>query len=84
VHARAAEAEELAPIDLTALDANRTLSRRHAAMTVRNDGVYLWEPKVTRNGTFVNGQPLTTTNEVRLQNGDVIRFGLVETVFQDD
>jgi CRP/FNR family transcriptional regulator, cyclic AMP receptor protein len=72
------------PVDLTALDTNRTLSRRHAAITVRDDGVYLCEPKATRNGTFVNGQRVTPAEEVRLRNGDVIQFGLVETVFQDD
>lgn len=35
----------------------------------------------TRNGTFVNGERIKTGVEVKLNDGDRLRFGLVETVF---
>jgi cyclic nucleotide-binding protein/FHA domain-containing protein len=68
-------------IDLSELDADRTLSRRHAHLIRRGDEVYLRAVKEARNGTFVNGRRVDAT-EVRLNEGDRISFGLVETVFR--
>ena len=68
-------------IDLTSLDAERTLSRRHATLAKRDGAVYLSEPKATRNGTFVNGDRIATGVAVKLKDGDQVRFGVVETVF---
>jgi hypothetical protein len=68
-------------VNLTSLDTERTLSRRHATITGRDDGLYLCESSATRNGTFVNGRRITTGVEVKLTNGDEVRFGLIETVF---
>ncbi len=69
-------------VDLTPLDTERTLSRRHARVHWREDGVYVREETAARNGTFVNGRRLGPGEEVRLQDTDRVRFGLVETVFR--
>ena len=69
-------------VDLTKLDTERTLSRRHARVHWRDDGVYVQEETAARNGTFVNGRRLGPGEEVRLQDTDRVRFGLVETVFR--
>jgi hypothetical protein len=68
-------------IDITPLDAERTLSRRHAKIVARAGGYFVREEIGTRNGTFVNGDRLQTGVDVKLSNGDKLRFGLVETVF---
>ena len=69
-------------VDLTALDTERTLSRRHARVHWKDDGVYVREETAARNGTFVNGRRLGAGEEVKLQDTDRVRFGLVETVFR--
>jgi hypothetical protein len=73
----------LAPaIDLTSLDTKRTLSRRHARILLKEGAHYLREEIGTVNGTFVNGSRLDKGTEVRLNDNDKVRFGLVETVFR--
>jgi hypothetical protein len=73
----------LAPdINLTDVDADRTLSRRHARILEREGGFLLREEMGTRNGTFINGVRVKTGVEVPLSDGDAVRFGLVETVFR--
>jgi CRP-like cAMP-binding protein len=69
-------------IDLTSLDGQRTLSRRHAKILSRDGDYYLREEMGVRNGTFVNGERLQTGVEMKLSDGDRIRFGLIETVFE--
>jgi CRP-like cAMP-binding protein len=69
-------------VDLTSLDADRTLSRRHATIAARDGAIYLCESTATRNGTFVNGSRIATGVEVKLNDGDKVMFGLVETQFQ--
>src|SRR5262249_18636668 len=69
-------------IDITPLDAERTLSRRHAKIIHRDGEYYVREEIGTRNGTFVNGERVQTGVDVKLSNGDKLRFGLVETVFE--
>lgn len=69
-------------LDLSEVDPERTLSRRHAKIFRREGEFYLREDMGTRNGTFVNGERLATGVEVRLRDGDRVRFGLVETVFE--
>lgn len=51
---------------------DRTLTRRHAAVTVTQDTVLL-EDQDSRNGTFKSGERLT--GPVSLQIGDVVTFG---------
>jgi CRP-like cAMP-binding protein len=70
-------------IDLTALDTERTLSRRHAKIVKRDGEFYVREEIGTRNGTFVNGERLATGVEIKLTDGAHVRFGLVELIFQN-
>ncbi len=69
-------------VDLSDVDPERTLSRRHAKIFRREGVFYLREDMGTRNGTFLNGERLTTGVEVRLRDGDRVRFGLVDMVFE--
>jgi pSer/pThr/pTyr-binding forkhead associated (FHA) protein len=68
-------------VDLAGVDAERTLSRRHAKILRKTDGLFLKEEEGVRNGTFVNGARLAPGTEVRLKHGDQIRLGRVELVF---
>lgn len=67
-------------VDLTKLDVDRTLSRRHARLVRRGTAWFVREEAGTRNGTFVNGTRITTGTEVELQDGDAVQFGFVKTV----
>jgi pSer/pThr/pTyr-binding forkhead associated (FHA) protein len=68
-------------IDLTELDPEKTLSRRHARLT-RTAAGFVLRDEEGRNGTFVNGDRLTAGQQVKLEEGDRVRFGLVELVFR--
>jgi len=61
-------------IDLTGLDINRTVSRRHARIVFRN-GTYWLEDMHSVNGTRVNGKLLLSKKPTELQHGDRIEFG---------
>ena len=54
------------------LDADTTVSNRHASLDNRVDGLWL-EDTGSTNGTFVNGARVTSAR--LLQPGDVIRIG---------
>ncbi len=54
------------------------VSRRHALLRWVNDRVVV-EDLGSRNGTFVNGCPITSS---ALRPGDVVSFGAVELVFE--
>lgn len=76
---------QLSPeIDLTGLDPQRSLSRRHARIVFRGDRFFLREEIGTANGTFVEGERLATGVERELAPGARVRFGRVDFVFQAD
>jgi pSer/pThr/pTyr-binding forkhead associated (FHA) protein len=54
------------------LDADTTVSSRHATIDSRTDGLWV-EDAGSTNGTFVNGARVTSARQ--LQPGDVIRIG---------
>jgi hypothetical protein len=70
-----------ADIDLSGHDPDKTLSRKHARVVRSNDGVFLKEEE-GRNGTFVNGARIGPGQSIRLEDGDRVKFGLVEVVFR--
>jgi hypothetical protein len=70
-----------ADVDLQSFDPDKTLSRKHARITRTADGFMLREEE-GRNGPFVNGSRIRPGQTVRLEEGDRIRFGLVEVVFR--
>lgn len=51
------------------------VSRRHATIERESDGVYYIYDANSRNGTFVNEQPLPAGTKASLAEGDVIRVG---------
>ena len=69
-------------VDLTSLDTERTLSRRHARILRQGDGYVVREDTASRNGTFVNGRRIDAGQDVALKDGDELRFGLVKTIFR--
>lgn len=70
------------PIDLTDIDTERTLSRRHASIVKRDGAYYLREEADVRNGTFVNGAKVNPGEDARLSDGDELRFASVAIRFQ--
>jgi CRP-like cAMP-binding protein len=65
-------------INLNGLDPKRSLSRRHAKVVMLGGRMHLTEELGTANGTFVNGDQLTTGEPKPIKPGDKLRFGLVE------
>jgi len=65
-------------INLGPLDTARTLSRRHAKLLRQGALLFLREEVGTANGTFLNGQRLTTGAAVAVKPGDRLRFGTIE------
>ena len=65
-------------VDLTPLDHQRSISRRHAKLHRRGDRFFLCEDIGTMNGTFVNGERLETGVPAEVNDGDQVRVGLVE------
>jgi CRP-like cAMP-binding protein len=70
-------------VDLTELDQERSVSRRHAMLERRGEHLYLVEDLGTTNGTFVNGQRMAPGEEVEVRTGDLLRFGLVELSYDE-
>jgi pSer/pThr/pTyr-binding forkhead associated (FHA) protein len=72
-------------IDLTAVDAKRSTSRRHARIRKEDDGTFtVIEDVGTMNGTFVNGVRLTAGRGVPLNPGDSVTFGTIQCRFEID
>jgi CRP-like cAMP-binding protein len=65
-------------VNLNGLDPKRSLSRRHAKILAQNGRFSICEELGTANGTFVNGEQLTTGEPKSIKVGDKLRFGLVE------
>lgn len=68
-------------VDLGALDAQKSTSRRHAVVFYRDQNWYLREEVGVRNGTFINSTRLTPGQTLPIAFGDVLRFGAVELEF---
>ena len=73
----------LPDIDLTPVDNNRSVSRRHAKIIKTGDDYHVLEEVGTVNGTYVNDQRIPTGVPVTLHNGDLLKIGLIsmKTVF---
>jgi eukaryotic-like serine/threonine-protein kinase len=61
-------------IDLSELDIKKIISRRHAAIRHENDEFMLYDLD-SRNGTFINGERMSSSQPQKLTSGDVIQFG---------
>ena len=67
----------LPDIDLTAVDTNRSVSRRHAKIIKSGDEYHVLEEVGTVNGTYVNEQRIPTGVPVTIHSGDMVKIGLI-------
>jgi hypothetical protein len=71
----------MADVDLSELDPQRSVSRRHARLYRIGEAEYLMEEIGVVNGTFVNNVKLATGVPVAVRHGDLVGFGLVILTF---
>jgi pSer/pThr/pTyr-binding forkhead associated (FHA) protein len=69
-------------IDLSPLDAQHSVTRRHAKIYRRGSRFFLGEEIGTMNATFLNGAPVETGVPAEINAGDKLRFGVVELQFR--
>jgi hypothetical protein len=74
-------ASSTADVDLSDLDPQRSVSRRHARLYRIGETEYLMEEIGVVNGTFVNNVKLATGVPVAVRHGDLVGFGLVILTF---
>jgi CRP-like cAMP-binding protein len=67
----------LPDIDLTPVDTNRSVSRRHAKILRAGEEYLVLEEVGTVNGTYVNEQRIPTGTPVTVHNGDSLKIGLI-------
>ena len=67
----------LPDIDLTPVDTNRSVSRRHAKIIHSRGEYHVLEEVGTVNGTYVNDQRIPTGVPVALHDGDLVKIGLI-------
>jgi len=70
-------------VDLSNVDINRSVSRRHARLNLEGGIYYLIEEAGALNGTFINGRKLITGKPTRLKDGDAVNLGTVKLVFRE-
>jgi CRP-like cAMP-binding protein len=73
----------LPDVDLTSVDTNRSVSRRHAKIIRSGEEYMILEEVGTVNGTYVNDQRIPTGVPVTIHDGDLLKIGLIamKTVF---
>jgi CRP-like cAMP-binding protein len=69
-------------IDLSSVDPERSCSRQHAKILRDGPRFLLVEDIGTTNGTFLNGERLSTGVPEELQSGNEVRFGTVTLEFE--
>jgi CRP-like cAMP-binding protein len=74
----------LPDIDLTPVDTNRSVSRRHAKIIHSGNEYHMLEEVGTVNGTFVNDMRIPTGVPVTIHDGDLIKIGLISFKAQFD
>lgn len=71
-------------VDLTPVDHQRSISRRHAKVLRRGNSFFVSEEIGTMNGTFINGNRLETGKPEEVKSGDELRCGVVNLRFKAD
>src|SRR5947199_2312263 len=69
-------------IDLTPVDNQRSVSRRHSKIYRRGSKFFFGEEIGTMNSTFLNGKRLETGIPSEIKTGDELRFGVVVLRFE--
>lgn len=67
----------LPDVDLTPVDNNRSVSRRHAKIIKTGNDYHILEEVGTVNGTYVNDQRIPTGVPVTIHDGDLLKIGLI-------
>ncbi|MDH3285067.1 MAG: FHA domain-containing protein, partial [Acidobacteriota bacterium] len=68
-------------IDVSNVDSKRSVSRRHARLSLDGMTWFVSEEVGTLNGTFINGERINTGRSLPLKHGDILSFGMVRMVF---
>jgi len=68
----------LPDIDLTPVDSDRSVSRRHAKILRTGESYSVFEEVGTVNGTFVNDERIPTGSPVPIADGDRVKIGLIQ------
>jgi pSer/pThr/pTyr-binding forkhead associated (FHA) protein len=68
-------------VDLSPIDTQRSISRRHAKIFRRGSKFFVGEEIGTMNSTFVNGTRLETGVPAEIRAGDEVRFGVISLKF---
>ena len=68
-------------IDLHEVDPKNHISHEHGRVTYKN-GQYFYEDMGSRNGSYLNRNKLTPNRPVELHDGDKLRLGCTEFVFE--
>ncbi|HEX9944345.1 MAG TPA: cyclic nucleotide-binding domain-containing protein [Thermoanaerobaculia bacterium] len=69
-------------VDLTPVDSQRSVSRRHAKIYRRGSKYFFGEEIGTMNSTFLNGKRLETGIPAEIRAGDELRCGVVVLRFE--
>lgn len=64
-------------IDLSVVDSNRSVSRKHSKILRTNGEYSILEEVGTVNGTYVNDQRIPTGSPVPIRDGDRLKIGLL-------
>ena len=65
-------------VDLEALDSESKTSRRHAVITVSDEGIMTLEDLGSLNGTFLSGKRVDVGRVLKIAVGDEILFASVK------
>jgi len=69
-------------VDLTQVDINRSVSRRHARLMAKGRELFISEEVGALNGTFLNGKRLMPGKAEPMRPGDTLALGMVLLKFQ--
>jgi pSer/pThr/pTyr-binding forkhead associated (FHA) protein len=63
------------------IDGDRSISRNHCLLFEREGRIFAQDTG-SRNGTSINGTPVTAEDAMELRDGDILRLGLSRLLFQ--
>jgi pSer/pThr/pTyr-binding forkhead associated (FHA) protein len=61
-----------------------SVSSRHAQLTLDDGGDYVLRDLGSTNGTELNGKPIEPETDHKLQDGDKVRFGKIDTRYKSE
>src|ERR1700748_2025996 len=61
-----------------------SVSSRHAQLTLDDSGDYILRDTGSTNGTELNGKEIDRETDHKLQDGDKVRFGKIDTKYKSE